>query len=342
MLGEQAMWAGIKSTENLEVRQQTTDRLQADEPTVTRQTTQALNHTVQIKACTRPSKGVRHPEIGQAVASKNGLIYTIESVLGRGGMGIVYAARRDSDQALVALKVPLSEDPEYFGLFRRETAFLSRLNHPRIVRVYDHDETVDGYPYLAMELIEGRTLADILDSEGHLSAQRAVSICQQIADGMHYAHENGVVHCDLKPANIVISNIDGREAVCILDFGISEAANDDSSPEEEKEKRGSLLYMAPEQIKHQASTSQSDIYQLALILIECLTGELPFEKGLRTAVLYRATGPLIPDKIARELPGGLRPSLEKALSRVASERHATMKSFADHVLGSVYQRQRAA
>ncbi len=280
----------------------------------------------------RPTRVVKHAtwvSAGEVVTSKNGTLYTVESLLGSGGMGIAYRARRNFDNALVALKLPGENDPDCINLLRREASILSQLNHPHIVHVYDHGETGDGYPYIAMELVKGPTLAELLESERSLSAERALKFGRQIAEAMHYAHQKGVVHCDLKPANIIISTAAGAEAACILDFGISEVARDNSNLEEKRETRGSLLYTAPEQIKQQASSFQSDVYQLALMLFECLTGRLPFEKSAAAAVMYRVSGPLIPDEFNPDLPANLRPVLEKAMARKPIDRHTSMKAFAD-------------
>src|SRR5262249_42243748 len=203
----------------------------------------------------------------------------------------------------------------------------SLLKHPHIVGVVDYGITSDEGPYLAMEYIEGQTLDKILQFEHQLSPERAKNICLQVAEAMNYAHQCGYLHRDLKPANIMVSTVEGRDWVQVLDFGISDVEREPGDTSEISS-RGSLCYMSPEQLLERPSSKRSDVYQLGLILFQCLTGNLPFRVSVDGAVMYRLTGEIIPVESVELLPAGVQPFLEVALARHCGNRFSSMSMFA--------------
>src|SRR5262249_6914229 len=215
-------------------------------------------------------------DLPREVATQNGTVYKIDAVLGRGGYGIVYRATSSLIGQHVALKIAGQTDCDTAKvLLEREGKILSLLKHPHIVGVVDYGITSDEGPYLAMEYIEGQTLDKILQFEHQLSPERAKNICLQVAEAMNYAHQCGYLHRDLKPANIMVSTVEGKDWVQVLDFGISDVERKPGDTSEISS-RGSLCYMSPEQLLERPSSKRSDVYQLGLILFQCLTGNLPF------------------------------------------------------------------
>ena len=197
--------------------------------------------------------------------------YKILGELGRGAMGIVYKAEDPNLDRVVALKtIILDEDSdgrdEYQKRFVREAKAAGKLNHPNIVTTFDCGDH-DGMPYIAMELLEGTDLRSKLMKEG-VSALQAVEIARQVAEGLAYAHERGVVHRDIKPGNIML-DADGRAK--IMDFGLARMRAADH-----KTSTGMVLgtprYMSPEQISGQPVDSRSDIFSLGIVIYEMLTG----------------------------------------------------------------------
>jgi predicted Ser/Thr protein kinase len=199
----------------------------------------------------------------------------IQSVLGRGGMGVVYKATQKSLGRTVALKVlspELSADPEFVERFTREARALGQLSHPNIVAVFDSG-VHDRVPYLIMEYVEGASLRTVLASK-KLAPERTLEIVARICDALHYAHGRGIVHRDIKPENILIDR-EGR--VKIADFGLALIAGTPSA----QATRSSLVlgtprYMAPEQFEKTALVDhRADLYSLGVVFYEMLTGELP-------------------------------------------------------------------
>lgn len=200
--------------------------------------------------------------------------YRVGAMLGRGGMGEVYRAVDVARDRLVALKtLSGSADERYAGRLRREAELVSRLADPHIVDVFDTGDSDDGGLYVAMRLVEGPDLRRVL-AEGPLDPQRAVGILSQVAQALDAAHTGGVVHRDVKPSNILIGP-DGDAH--LTDFGIARPLE----PGVTRLTRtgayvGSLDYIAPEQLRGRDVTGTADVYSLACVLYECLTGKVPF------------------------------------------------------------------
>jgi serine/threonine-protein kinase len=268
---------------------------------------------------------------GAIIFAKNGSIFRLESILGVGGLSVIYKAKRFSDGSVLAIKLANSKkDIKTNEFIHHEISILRALNHPNIIKVIESGETVADEPYIALELLKGQTLEQLLLAHKIIPLERALNICQSVANALDYAHQNGVLHRDIKPSNIMIETIAGQDSVTIFDFGI--ATNTEKiSAEDLNSSAGSLLYACPEQLEFGEYTKQSEIYQLALVLFEMLTGRLPFESSLKGAIAYRKGGPLL--LANNELAGNylgqnVRSLLEYALSRNPSKRPCSMNLFA--------------
>ncbi|QSQ27784.1 TonB family protein [Pyxidicoccus parkwayensis] len=222
------------------------------------------------------------PLIGRTLNGR----FSILEPLGVGGMGKVYRALQAPLERVVALKVlnpsfPSSKDPGFQKRFLREASLTSKLRHPNTVTVIDYGQTDDGIYYIAMEYLDGRTLAQVLGQVGPLSWQRAISVAQQICRSLREAHSLGIVHRDLKPANIMLLNEQDQDLVKVLDFGLvkSVAAPQEGQISPEITQNGTFLgspqYMAPEQARN-VTDARSDVYSLGIVLYQMLMGRPPF------------------------------------------------------------------
>ncbi len=265
------------------------------------------------------------------VRGRSGNVYKLESVLGIGGLSVVYKAIRVNDGQAVALKVAdVQKAPEAQDLLKREAQLMERLQHHNIVKLYEAGATTDGDPFIAMEILEGQTLEQVLIAETYLDAERVLSIALQVAAAVQYAHEKGILHRDIKPSNIMLMKRNGFEKVVVFDFGISLPVGEDGNSLDQTSS-GSLLYASPEQLKEQTSTYNTDVYQLALVMFEAMTGRLPFEISISGAIAYRkGPGPvLLSDAELGEqrLFPAVRCALESALQRDNRKRTQNMRSF---------------
>ena len=221
--------------------------------------------------------------------------YEIHSRLGRGGMADVFLARDRLLDRPVAIKVLFPEyaaDPNFVERFRREATAASNLAHPNIVGVYDFGRQGGTY-YMVMEYVNGRSLADILRADGTLHPQRAVDIASDVAAALGFAHRNGVVHRDVKPANILVSS---TGAVKVADFGIARAMN--AATEQDLTQAGAVMgtatYFSPEQAQGGNPDPRSDLYSLGVILYEMLTGQRPFRGSTIIAIIQSHRNDPIP------------------------------------------------
>src|SRR6185312_14710530 len=217
--------------------------------------------------------------------------YELGHVLGRGGMAEVYIAhdtRLGRTVAVKTLRVDLARDPSFQTRFRREAQSAASLNHPSIVAVYDTGEDhSDGVvtPYIVMEHVEGRTLRDVLASEGRLLPQRALEITAQICAALEQAHRAGIVHRDIKPGNVMLTP---SGEVKVMDFGIARAMTGSSSTMTQTAAViGTAHYLSPEQARGEHVDARSDIYSTGCLLYELLTGGPPFSGDSAVAVAYQ-------------------------------------------------------
>ena len=250
-------------------------------------------------------EAIRDPLIGTTIAGQ----YVIEEVIGEGGMATVYRARHKLVDRLCAVKImnpALAMDPKVRERFRREAKSAQTLAHPNVIEIFDQGETADGTPYIVMELLAGRTLAELTD-RGPVPLPTALPIMIQMARAIARAHDLGVVHRDLKPENIFVSRRpDGSDLVKILDFGIARSRSD-SRLTNAGELFGTPQYLAPERITGGDAGGSVDLYALGVIFFEMATGKLPFEAKDPTSFLLkhmkekppppRAVDPRVPEKL---------------------------------------------
>src|SRR3954468_24655048 len=245
--------------------------------------------------------------------------YRVEGVLGQGGMGVVYEATQLSLNRTVALKLlagQLGDDPAFRERFRREGLLQAQIDHPNIVTVYEAGDTDEGL-FLAMRLVRGPNLKDMIVSR-ELDAGRSLRILAPVADALDAAHAEGLIHRDIKPQNILVS---GRDHAYLADFGLTKAPGEKSLTKT-GQFVGTLDYISPEQIRGQGASKLSDIYALAAVLYECLSGVVPYPKDSEAAVLYAHMSEEPPSltETRPELPAPLDAVIRKAMSKNPDER----------------------
>lgn len=217
--------------------------------------------------------------------------YELGEIVGFGGMSEVYRARDmrlHRDVAVKVLRADLARDPRFYLRFRREAKNAAALSHPAIVAVYDTGEarTDAGIlPYIVMEYVEGVSLRDVVDADGPMPPRRALEIVADAALALDFSHQNGIIHRDVKPANIMISN---AGAVKVMDFGIAHAVADAGNRMTQTAAViGTAQYLSPEQARGEKVDARSDVYSLGCVLYEILTGEAPFVGDSPVAVAYQ-------------------------------------------------------
>jgi serine/threonine protein kinase len=253
--------------------------------------------------------------------------YQLIELLGRGGMGEVWKAYDTTIDRVVALKMLLphfATDPDFERRFRREARIAARLDEPHVVPIHDVGE-IDGRLYLTMRLIDGVDLDTLLKS-GPLEPRRAVHIIEQIASALHAAHRAGLVHRDVKPSNILLAD---NDFAYLIDFGIAKAA-DDTALTDEGSTIGTWAYMAPERFRTGDIEPSSDIYALACVLYQCLTGETPFPGSTleQVAVGHMVAPPPRPSEAANTVPPALDEVIETGLAKQTTDRFPTAVEMA--------------
>ncbi len=257
--------------------------------------------------------------------------YEIVGELGQGAMGVVYKARDPLIDRVVAIKtinlsLAMEEKEEYEGRFYQEAKAAGRLSHPNIVTIYDVGKG-DDIAYIAMEFLEGRELRDILNDGQRLSVDEVLAIVMQIALGLAYAHEKGIVHRDIKPSNIMVAH-DGHAK--ITDFGIARMASA-SVRTQTGMVLGSPKYMSPEQVMGKLTDQRSDIFSLGVMLYEMLTGQAPFMGENVNAIMYQTMNatPAAPGTMNPQVPDMLNFIVAKALAKGLDNRYQNAKDFAN-------------
>jgi serine/threonine-protein kinase len=250
--------------------------------------------------------------------------YELHRRIARGGMADVFLARDQLLDRPVAVKVLFPEfatDPSFVERFRREAQSAANLNHPNIVSVYDWGQEQGTY-FIVMEYIDGRSLADILRTEGPLHPQRAAEVASDIAAALGFAHRNGVVHRDVKPGNVLISP---SGQVKVADFGIARALGAD--PESNLTQAGSVMgtatYFAPEQAQGHPLDPRSDLYSLGVVLYEMVAGRPPFSGESPVAIAYKHVQeqPAPPRHLNTNVPTDLEAIILKLLSKNPQSRY---------------------
>lgn len=301
-----------------------------------------------VKACPEDGAALRaedtvaasipiDPLVGQTLDGK----YRLVERLGKGGMGTVYRATHlliDRPVAIKVLNPHFVEDEEAQERFRREARAAGRLQHQNVAAVTDFGRTEDGLVYIVMELLEGRSLRDVLAREAPLDAARAVSLMLQISAAVSAAHEARVIHRDLKPGNIfVVQRKHAPPVVKVLDFGIAKLAADALEDDEEDQvtltKVGVMIgtprYMSPEQCDGGKMTPASDVYSLGIILYEMLTGTTPFSGStpLAIAMKHSSETPRSPREFVATIPAPLEEIVLHALEKLPGNRPPDAGAF---------------
>jgi serine/threonine-protein kinase len=275
----------------------------------------------------------RLPGVGELVLGK----YRVESRLGAGGMGAVFAARHEQLGQVVALKVlnpAATDDPESVVRFMREAQSAGSLDSEHVVRVFDVGALADGTPVMVMERLVGRDLSDLLERRGALDVSLAVECVYQAAVGVADAHEAGIIHRDLKPSNLfVMRRRDGAPLVKVLDFGISKALDPDGQSVRLTQTRtivGSPLYMSPEQVRDARRVdARSDVWSLGVILQELLTGHPPFDGDSLPSVCARIIADPPTPIVREDVPRELLAVVERSLQKDPSQRYQTAHAFCE-------------
>ncbi|HKA89474.1 MAG TPA: protein kinase [Haliangiales bacterium] len=263
--------------------------------------------------------------------------YAVRSLIGEGGMGRVYEAEHVEIGKRVAIKVlhpAYSRTPEVVQRFRREARAASKIGHPNIVDVTDSGTTADGSVYFVMEFLEGVELATVIERDGALDAVRALNIATQICRALAAAHNAGIIHRDLKPENIFLIVREGTtDFVKVLDFGIAKSAELEEHRKERLTHPGMAMgtpeYMAPEQAAGRPADARSDVYALAAILYEMVTGVPPYVGDNFMEILTKKATlePVAPRLLRVDLAESVERVILRALSRDPSQRPPSMEAF---------------
>ncbi len=267
--------------------------------------------------------------------------FKILKKIGTGGMGSVYKASQPEMNRMVAVKIlhaKLKNRKDLVSRFRREARAMSHLTHPNTVKVFMYGELESGELYIVMEYLEGRNMNQIVRRQGPLTVERAVPILTQVCGALQEAHELGMVHRDLKPENIFLTTTGGmKDFAKVLDFGLAKVTERELRPgsimlTQEGMVFGTPEFMSPEQAQGLTLDRRSDIYSLAIILYEALTGKLPFDarSSMEYIQLHVTKPPIpldqrVPDKT---FPPGLGDVIAKALAKQPDDRWSTAAEFA--------------
>jgi serine/threonine protein kinase len=254
--------------------------------------------------------------------------YRIETPVARSGMATIYRAIDTRDNRVVALKIPhpdLEADPILFDRFKREAGIGEKLCHPRVMRVFGGEQR--SRIYMVMEWCDGRLLRQILD-QGQIAQDRAIGITIAVLEALQYIHDNGVVHRDMKPENVMV---DAHDNVKLIDFGIaSDAGARRLTYANLTATLGTPNYISPEQVKGKRGDGRSDVYALGVILYEMLTGKLPFTGANPMQVMNDRllNYPVPPTMLNSSISPQLQEVIYRALERDPKNRYAKASEFA--------------
>jgi eukaryotic-like serine/threonine-protein kinase len=269
------------------------------------------------------------PLLGQTLAEK----YLIEELIKRGGMGAVYRGKHvmmDKTVAIKVLRPALAGDDMVVARFSREAKAASRISHPHAVSVTDFGESENGVVFLVMEYLDGRTLKDIIRSEGQLPLERVLEIVRQVSGALDAAHQQGVIHRDLKSDNIMLSQTNGGDWAKVLDFGIAKITQREGAQDNDITAAnlviGTPQYMSPEQCSQSGPIdARSDVYSLGVIVFEMLAGRVPFTGDSPTVIMMKQVQdepPPVRD-LRPGLPAGIGSLVKKALAKQPIDRFQT-------------------
>jgi serine/threonine-protein kinase len=289
----------------------------------------------------RPEQDVRHSETSGLAARRRlcagavvGGTYMVDSTLGAGGCGEVYAARHMTTGQRTAIKIlrpDMAHEPTAVPRFIREVEALSRIAHEAIVQVYDVGELVRGIPYYAMELLEGMDLRKLLAIHQRLSPREALALLEPVAAALQAVHEHGIIHRDIKASNVFVSEQGGKRVVKLLDFGTAKllyGEHGEGGLTAPGTSVGTPHAMAPEQIRCEPVDHRADIYSLGVLTYLLVTGSYPFNDPDRRllALMHLQAPPPRPSKVA-SVPAALDEVVLKAMAKSPDDRHATALEF---------------
>jgi serine/threonine protein kinase len=246
--------------------------------------------------------------------------YRIERHVAHGGMGEVYEAVQLSLDRRVALKLiaeRLGTDERFRERFRREARSAASIDHANILPVYEAGELPNGRLFLALRFVDGPDLSSLLREQGPLSARETVAILGQIGDALDAAHQRGLVHRDVKPANVLLEPKEGGWHAYLTDFGLAKPNDDAGEHTASGEILGTIDYMAPEQINGVQLDGRADVYSFGCMVYRCLTGELPYKRDTRTATMIaHANAPVpVPSQAIAGLPAPLDVVVQRAMEK---------------------------
>lgn len=254
--------------------------------------------------------------------------YQILEEVGTGGMAVVYKARDILLDRIVAVKILHAEygnDHEFVTRFRQEAQAAAKLSHPNIVNIYDVGKDGDIH-YIVMEFVRGETLKEYIEKHGHLPINTSIQIAFDIGEALESAHHNGLVHCDIKPHNILVTET-GR--IKVADFGIARAINSSVTMKEDKKILGSVHYFSPEQASGNTLDERTDIYSLGVVMYEMMTGVVPFEGDtpLSIALQHVQDAIPLPTKYNRRIPRLVERCILKAMAKNPDDRFQSVEEL---------------
>ena len=262
--------------------------------------------------------------------------YRIVQLIGSGGMAMVYKAINMSNRRTVAIKMLKEEykdDAEFLRRFSREASAILNLSHENIVRAYGVG-TYNGLPYLVMEYVEGHTLKNLIETNGPLPVRTAIGITCQILDALSAAHSHGIIHRDVKPQNMIVTD---KGRVKLADFGIAREVKASTVTFSGQKVLGSVHYISPEQAKGTVAHEESDLYSVGICLYEMLTGSVPFESDstVSIALMHLQEKPVPPIEKNPEIPSALNDIVLKALAKTPEERYRTARDMRTDLVRSL-------
>ncbi len=275
------------------------------------------------------------PAIGDFPAGSQITSYQIEQLIGRGGMAVVYRAvdvRLGRPVALKILAPELARDDAFRQRFIRESRAGAAVDHPNIIPVFEAGEA-ENVLFIAMRYVAGQDVRALIERTGRLSARRAVGIVTQVASALDAAHAHGLIHRDVKPANMLLASVgDGRtpDHVYLSDFGLSKQAVSTGSLTRTGQFLGTIDYMSPEQVEGRPTDGRTDLYALACAAFEMLTGDPPFRREQNLAVMWAQVSATPPSVLVKrpDLPPEVDQVMAKALAKSPADRHPSCLEFA--------------